>query len=270
MALSFSCSNKSVKRDWPTAGFAYCWRPLIQTLGFIMLPTSKYFHIALLLLLSASASADWFTSSEVREQIKKADSGDMSAQFDVGVAYDLGKGAPKDIDKAKKYYLLAAEQEHAEAQNSLGSLYEAEGNNIEAASWYYKAAQHNHPLAMNSLAIYYIKGVGMPEDKKKGLELYTKSAELGWCGAMYNLGIEYISGNIVDKDANIACSWIFRSHKYAIKSGYKTIFDASTKAMLTLKDKYLSKEEFEKCLAQEKEWVPPFQSNLTSPSSGTR
>jgi len=217
------------------------------------------FIISLIFLLPTSASADWFTSSRVSDLIKKADQGDMNAQFAVGSAYDFGEGAPKNGEKAKKYYLMAAEQGHVEAQNSLGSGYEGEGNAIEAASWYYKAAQHNHPLAMNSLAIYYIKGIGMPEDKNKGLELYTKSAEIGWCGAMYNLGIEYLSGNIVEKDVNKACSWIVRSNIYATKTGYKTIIDASTKAMSVLKNKYLSNDEFAKCQEQEKEWVPPLK-----------
>ena len=216
----------------------------------------KYFFAVFTFLLATSAGADWFTSTEVRELIKKADAGDMNAQFAVGSAYDFGRGAPRDGDKAKKYYLMAAEQGHVEAENSLGSGYEAEGNYMEAASWYYKAAQHNHPLAMNSLAIYYIKGVGMPEDKGKGLALYTKSAELGWPGAMYNLGIEYLSGNIVEKDINKACSWIVRSNITATKIGYKTIIDASNKAINILKNKYLSSDEFDKCQEQEKEWVP--------------
>jgi uncharacterized protein len=235
----------------------------------MMQTTIKCLVISLLLFLPSFAIADWFTSSEVSELIKKADAGDMSAQFAVGSAYDFGQGAPRNGEKAKKYYLMAAEQGHVEAENSLGSGYEGEGNYIEAASWYYKAAQHNHPLAMNSLAIYYIKGVGMPEDKKKGLELYTKSAELGWCGAMYNLGIEYLSGNIVEKDVDKACSWIVRSNLYATKQNYKTIIDASTKAMNVLKNKYLSTDEFIKCQEQEKEWVPPLKSNLTNHSSGT-
>jgi len=187
----------------------------------------------------------------------------MNAQFAVGSAYDIGKGAPRDGENAKKYFLMAAEQGHVEAENSLGSGYEAEGNYIEAASWYYKAAQHNHPLANNSLAIYYIKGIGMPEDKKKGLELYTKSAEMGWSGAMYNLGIEYLSGNIVEKDLKKACSWIVRSNLYATKQKNKTIIDVSSKAINVLKNKYFSTDEFAKCQEQENDWVPSLQSNLT-------
>ncbi len=97
----------------------------------------KCLVISLAAFFPIFASADWFTSSEVSELIKKADSGDMSAQFAVGSAYDFGKGAPRDGEKAKKYYLMAAEQGHVEAENSLGSGYEAEGNYIEAASWYY-------------------------------------------------------------------------------------------------------------------------------------
>jgi len=195
-----------------------------------MRATIRCFVIFLILLLPTSASADWFTSSKVNDLIKKADMGDKDTQFAVGSAYDFGQGAPRDGAKAKKYYLMAAEQGHAEAQNSLGSIFEAEGNYTEAASWYYQATQQNHPLAINSIAHYYLQGMGVPQDKNKGIELYIKAANLGMPQAMYNLGVIYIVGEIVEKDVPKGCVWVIRAHKYSSKVGYKRVMEASSKA----------------------------------------
>lgn len=80
----------------------------------------------LLLPFSNLTFADWFTSAETKELITKADAGDVEAQFLVGNIYDTGNGAPSSSEKAKKYYLMAANQGYAEAQNSLGSIFQGE------------------------------------------------------------------------------------------------------------------------------------------------
>ena len=44
-----------------------------------------------------------------------------SAQLNLGLMYDSGKGVPQDHSKAVKYYTLAADQGFAQAQCSLGT-----------------------------------------------------------------------------------------------------------------------------------------------------
>ena len=127
---------------------------------------------SLLFTYSSFSVADWFTSSETKELISKADAGDSEAQFKVGYDYDYCNGAPSSSDKAKKYYRMAAQQGHAEAQNSLGSIYQAEKSYIEAKSWYELAAAQNHPQSTNSFGNLYDLGLGVPQDRNKGFELY--------------------------------------------------------------------------------------------------
>ena len=208
-----------------------------------------------LMCFSVLSFADWFTSSKISKLIKKADSGDKNAQFSVGSAYDFGQGAPHDGEKAKKYYLMAAEQGHAEAQNSLGSIFEAEGNYTEAASWYYQAVQQGHPLAMNSIAHYYLQGMGVPQDKNKGIELYITAANLGMPQAMYNLGAIHIAGEIVDKDVPKGCVWIIRAYNYSNKVGYKRVIEASSKAKEVV-EKKLTVAEYKKCEEEGNSWTP--------------
>lgn len=169
----------------------------------------------LILTFSNFTMADWFTSSETKELITKADAGDIDAQFRVGVAYDYGNGAPKSVEKAKKYYLMAANQGMSEAQNSLGSIFLSEKNYSEAKIWYEKAADKNHPMATNSLGYMYDLGLGIPQDRNKGFELYTRAADLGWAESMWSIAVMYGAGQIGTPDLFKACVWAVRAEKHA-------------------------------------------------------
>ena len=52
-----------------------------------------------------------------------ADQGDVKAQFNLGVMYQLGQGVPQDYAEAAKWYRLAADQGFAPAQFNLASMY---------------------------------------------------------------------------------------------------------------------------------------------------
>jgi hypothetical protein len=72
-----------------------------------------------------------------------AEGGNAMAQLRLGLTYDDGDGVPKDQAEAAKWYLLAARQGDATAQRKLAYLY-ATGQGIEADAaaafdWYGKA-----------------------------------------------------------------------------------------------------------------------------------
>ena len=52
-----------------------------------------------------------------------AEQGLASAQFNLGLMYDEGRGVPQDDQEAVKWYRLAADQGDALAQNNLGLMY---------------------------------------------------------------------------------------------------------------------------------------------------
>ena len=134
-----------------------------------------------LLAFSGVTAADWFLSSETKALIAKADAGDVDAQFRVGSAYDTGNGAPRSSENAMKYYLMAAEKGHADAQNSVGSALQAEEKYSEALVWFERAAAQGHALATNNLAFLYDLGRGVKQDRRKGFELYfTVTIDLIW------------------------------------------------------------------------------------------
>ncbi len=209
-----------------------------------------------LLTFSNSVLADWFLSSEVKELIAKADEGDLKAQFRVGSAYDFGHGAPRSVDKALKYYSLAAEQGYDEAQNSLASGLQAAQRYSEALTWYEKAAAQNHALATNNLAYLYDLGLGVPQDRRKGFELYSRAANLGWAESMWNLANMYGAGQVGDVDMVMACVWTVRANKFA--KGYDRQLKTHVSRVLPRIAATLTTEQIASCDKQAEAWSPSF------------
>jgi TPR repeat protein len=66
---------------------------------------------------------------------KAADQGYVEAQYNLGIAYTIGKGVLKDDKQAVYWYQKAADQEYAEAQSNLGVKYTF-GKGLYCASAY--------------------------------------------------------------------------------------------------------------------------------------
>ena len=60
----------------------------------------------------------------IAELVKAAEQGDREAQCKLGFAYADGEGVTQDFEQACRWFALAAEQSHPEAQFSIGVLTE--------------------------------------------------------------------------------------------------------------------------------------------------
>jgi TPR repeat protein len=111
-----------------------------------------------------------------QDLLKKAQSGDASAQFELGRAYEDGKGFPQDEGLAAEWLRKAAEQGNAKAQSSLGTMYSV--------------------------------GRGVPRDREEAVRWYKKAAKQGLPEGMYNVAISYFNGEGVAADLNLAYAWM--------------------------------------------------------------
>lgn len=152
----------------------------------------------------------------------KATQGDMEAQFQLGLAYDQGRGIARNQSEAAAWYRRSAEQGYAVAQNNLGSLYQyGEGvsqDNVEAVRWYQKAADQGFGEAYTSLGYMYDVGLGVKQDKLKAATLYQSGAEKGSVSAMLNLGLSYWKGDGVERDFVQAHKWLDLARFYTQNS----------------------------------------------------
>jgi TPR repeat protein len=102
--------------------------------------------------MAAYEVGDYATA--LKEWRSLAEAGNVFAQFDLGLMYDIGQGVPQDNKEAVKWYELAADQGYPDAQVALGSTY-AKGrgvlqNYIRAHMWFnISAANGNEGGAKN-------------------------------------------------------------------------------------------------------------------------
>jgi len=111
----------------------------------------------------------------------------------------------KDYTKALNWYLKAAEQNNAEAQIEVGTLYETAHNSEEAERWFTKAVSQNIRYAYNVGNVYDYGDYGIKRNRLKAFEWYLKAAEEGDDHAQFCIGVLYKNGSEV---AQRVIKWI--------------------------------------------------------------
>ena len=96
---------------------------------------------------------------------REAAVGSPEAKLGLGLISDLGLGAPRDPDRALRWYLEAAEGGLAEAQFNVAVMLDggagAERDASMAAMWYARAAAREHRRAQYNLGVLYETGEGV-------------------------------------------------------------------------------------------------------------
>jgi TPR repeat protein/nucleoside-triphosphatase THEP1 len=106
------------------------------------------------------------------KNLEKISNKDGFVLFHLGLLYKEGF---YDLEKAEKYYLMAADKGHVDAIFNLAILYEKELKDLEKAEKYYlMAVEKGHAGAMNNFAYLYLN---QKEEKEKALKLARKAVE---------------------------------------------------------------------------------------------
>lgn len=140
--------------------------------------------------------------------------------YQEGEMYYHGHGVEKNFAKARYYYQKAAEQGHAEAQNSCANMYyNGEGvaqDYRKAAEWYRKAAEQGHAKAQNTLGAMCLDGEGVTKDYHTALVLFQNADKQGNMHATFNLGLMYQNGWGVNRNNETARAY----YEKAVARGY--------------------------------------------------
>jgi general secretion pathway protein A len=158
---------------------------------------------------------------------KAAEQGHAQAQNSLGFMYSEGHGVEQDYKEAIKWYRKSAEQGHAQAQNSLGVMY-SEGRGVEqdyyeAVRWCRKAAEQGHAQAQANLCIMYSEGHGVEQDYNEAAKWCRESAEQGNGQAQAILGIMYSRGQGVEQDFKEAVKWYHKAAEQGIDYAKKVL-----------------------------------------------
>jgi len=114
----------------------------------------KYICIFFLILavLASNAPAAEQNTSDLAAIQKLAEQGNAEAQFNLGVMYAYGHGAPKNETRALEWFQKAADQGYVQAQVNLGLIhYEGQGvlqDRNKACSMWRDAGEQGHKGAI--------------------------------------------------------------------------------------------------------------------------
>ena len=152
-----------------------------------------------------------------------ADQGHAEAQNSLGFMYQNGKGVAQDDRQAVEWYRKAADQGNAAGQNNLGYMY-ANGRGVaqddrQAVEWYRKAADQGNAAGQNSLGFMYRNGRGVAQDDRQAVEWFRKAADQGNATAQRNLGVMYQNGIGVSQDDRQAVEWFRKAADQGHASG---------------------------------------------------
>ena len=135
--------------------------------------------------LAAARSGDFTTA--LREWTPLAEQGNSQSQYNLGVMYENGNGVPKDHKTAVKWYKLAAEQGHADAQKKVQEFQKkiAEQNELRALQ---ASAKQGDANSQYLLGLMYDNGDGVPENDREEVKWYKLAAEQGHADAQERYG----------------------------------------------------------------------------------
>ncbi|NNM58756.1 MAG: sel1 repeat family protein [Legionellales bacterium] len=160
-----------------------------------------------LTLVSGYAMADlpYNICTDIPSCQTQAATGNMEAEYNLGLIYDDGINTKADYTQAVQWYQKAATQGLAVAQYRLGLLY-YNGNGVTqdkkmAAQLYQQAVAQGSPYASVELGSMYQNGEGgLTQDYQKALTLYQQAATAGDVDGSVDAGIMYKEGYGVTKD----------------------------------------------------------------------
>ena len=146
---------------------------------------------------------------------RRAEAGNVRAQFYLGRVFYNGFGVPEDISVAIEWLTKAAEQGHVIAQNRLGILFdrgeEVEENQEKAVYWYRNSAEGGYHWGQYNLGHHYYYGIGVEKDEAQAVFWFKKSANQGNSWSQDMLGDCYEYGRGVGKDLREAVMWYHKS-----------------------------------------------------------
>ncbi|EGV16450.1 tetratricopeptide repeat protein [Thiocapsa marina] len=180
----------------------------------------KVSFILVVCMLSATVYSEVTSGSveaafELRETRAKAENGDALGQVALGLAYQNGKGVPRDESQAVQWYRKAAEQGNPVGQYLLGIMYAA-GSGVpqdlsKAARLYNESAKQGNTFAKYLLGTMYEAGSGVRQSDGRAALWYAEAAEEGSSDAQRLLGIMYGEGRGVEQDDTQAVKWLSKA-----------------------------------------------------------
>lgn len=156
-----------------------------------------------------------------------AEEGNSRAMIGLGyMSLSTGDKDRFDPEKAFEMFSMAATQGDPEAMFELGKLHEkgigTKQDVAKALELYQKSADLGFADAINDLGFLYYQGAsGLKRDQAKGVDLFLKAADLRHPQAMYNIAALIDDGVVKGKTSEDAARYLYA----ALRSGVKDVLE---------------------------------------------
>ncbi|MCA0432444.1 MAG: sel1 repeat family protein [Proteobacteria bacterium] len=162
-----------------------------------------------MLAVGASAQSIPLEGLSFAKKIKLARAGDDTAQLAIGMHYEAGDQAEKDVQQAARWYREATLKGNIEAQYRLAKLISKGGrgltaDKVAAVTLFQAGAEKGHAMSQNELGLRYQNGEGIDVDMVEAARWFQKAVDQGYAPAEVNLGLLRVRGQGVPRDYGIA------------------------------------------------------------------
>lgn len=182
------------------------------------------FALALPLFARVGNAAEVSTTNEapsIDVVLQKALDGDAQAQLTIGAMYER-RGS---YTNAVRWYRECALQGNAEAQCKMGFFFTLSRGVLrdytEAVYWFRLSAQQGQPVAQYNLAVAYEKGLGTQQDYHEAFSWYQRAAQSGDAYAQKATGKMYEQGLGTSLDVVEAYKWYTLAAAKGVESAVK-------------------------------------------------
>jgi TPR repeat protein len=170
------------------------------------------FGLVVLAPAFAQQTASTPSPGTIEDFLPRANQGDATAQYDVGIMYFNGTGVAQDDATALHWFQLAANQGLPDAQYNVGVMYR-DGQGVAqdyaaALHWFQLAANQGLPDAQYNVGVMYRDGQGVAQDYAAALHWLQLAADQGVANAQFLLSFLYADGRGVAQDSVQAYMWL--------------------------------------------------------------
>ena len=164
---------------------------MISSKSLKLLLISAAFGLSVPAMADVKAGVDAWGRGDYQTAIKEwrgpAASGNSDAQFNLAQAYKLGRGVPRDLGEAGRWYKKAADQGHLQASDNYGLLLFQNNRRKEALPYLQQSANRGEPRAQYVLGTGHFNGDFVEKDWIKAYALMTRASSQGLSQATGNM-----------------------------------------------------------------------------------
>jgi TPR repeat protein len=142
-----------------------------------------------------------------------AAAGDDDAQVALAMLHLKGEELPRDVTRAKELLEQVAKNGHAGAALELGHLFcgkfaaDTRIEMDEAVKWYGQAAKAGDPEAQYAIGMVYVNGDGVAKDAAEGAKWIERAAHSNHAPSQFQLGVMSCAGSGIPQDFAQAVTW---------------------------------------------------------------